>query len=143
RHRPARVRPPARRPVQRPAAEPPPVTELVPAMPPPMTLTEKILARAAGRGAARPGDNVWVNVDVLMTHDVCGPGTFGVFKKHFGKDAKVWDRQKVVVIPDHYIFTHDAMANRNVAVLREFAAEQKLPYFYDVGTSRYKGVCHI
>ena len=78
-----------------------------------------------------------------MTHDVCGPGTIGVFKKHFGQDAKVWDREKVVVIPDHYIFTHDAMANRNVEVLRTFAAEQKLPYHYDVGTDRYKGVCHI
>jgi 3-isopropylmalate/(R)-2-methylmalate dehydratase large subunit len=108
-----------------------------------MTLTEKILARAAGRDAVAPNDNVWVNVDVLMTHDVCGPGTFGVFKKHFGKDARVWDREKVVVIPDHYIFTHDPMANRNVDVLREFAREQKLPYFYDVGTADYKGVCHI
>ena len=109
----------------------------------PQTMTEQILARAGGRDAVAPGDNVWVNVDLLMTHDVCGPGTFGIFKKHFGKDAKVWDREKVVVIPDHYIFTHDAMANRNVAVLREFAAEQKLPYFYDVGTPCYKGVCHI
>ncbi|MSR53438.1 MAG: homoaconitate hydratase family protein [Gemmataceae bacterium] len=108
-----------------------------------MTLTEKILARASGRDLVNPNDNVWVNVDVLMTHDVCGPGTIGVFKKHFGQDAKVWDREKVVVIPDHYIFTHDAMANRNVEVLRTFAAEQKLPYHYDVGTDRYKGVCHI
>jgi 3-isopropylmalate/(R)-2-methylmalate dehydratase large subunit len=108
-----------------------------------MTLTEKILARAAGRDHVGPGDNIWVNVDVLMTHDVCGPGTIGVFKKHFGKDAKVFDREKVVIIPDHYIFTKDAMANRNVDVLRDFAKEQDLPYFYDVGTTRYKGVCHI
>src|SRR5437016_4237442 len=35
------------------------------------------------------------------------------------------------------------MANRNVDVLRHFAAEQDLKYFYDVGTPRYKGVCHI
>src|SRR5215216_3452888 len=109
----------------------------------PMTLTEKILARHAGRDAVRPGDNVWIDVDVLMTHDVCGPGTIGVFKHHFGKDAKVWDRDKVVLIPDHYIFTADAMANRNVDVLRSFAAEQGIKYFYDVGTDRYKGVCHI
>ncbi|VTS02548.1 3-isopropylmalate dehydratase large subunit [Tuwongella immobilis] len=110
---------------------------------PAMTLTEKILARAAGRDVVAPGDNIWVNADVLMTHDVCGPGTIGIFKQHFGKDAKVFDREKVVIIPDHYIFTKDAMANRNVDVLRQFAAEQNLPYFYDVGTSRYKGVCHI
>ena len=111
---------------------------------PPMTLTENILARHAGRDSVQPGDNIWVDVDVLMTHDVCGPGTIGIFKAHFGGEkAKVWDRDKVVIIPDHYIFTADAMANRNVQVLRKFAAEQDLPYYYDVGTPRYKGVCHI
>ena len=110
---------------------------------PPMTLTEKILARHADRDSVRPGDNVWIDVDVLMTHDVCGPGTIGVFKQHFGKDAKVWDRSRVVIIPDHYIFTADRMANRNVDVLRQFVAEQDLPYYYDVGSDRYKGVCHI
>ena len=59
-----------------------------------MTLTEKILARASGKSHVRPGDNVWVNVDVLMTHDVCGPGTIGVFKREFGNTAKVWDPKK-------------------------------------------------
>jgi 3-isopropylmalate/(R)-2-methylmalate dehydratase large subunit len=108
-----------------------------------MTMTEKILARASGKSTVAPGENVWANVDVLMTHDVCGPGTFGVFNKEFGKDAKVWDREKVVLIPDHYIFTKDAMANRNVDVLRQFAREQNIKYFYDVGTEHYKGVCHI
>jgi 3-isopropylmalate/(R)-2-methylmalate dehydratase large subunit len=110
---------------------------------PPLTLTEKILARHAGRDAVRPDENIWVEADVLMTHDVCGPGTIGVFKQQFGASAKVWDADKVVIIPDHYIFTADRMANRNVETLRKFAAEQNLRYFYDVGTPRYKGVCHI
>ena len=60
-----------------------------------MTLTEKIMARAAGRKSVQPGDNVWVNVDVLMTHDVCGPDTIGVFKREFGAHAKVWDRENL------------------------------------------------
>src|SRR6266566_3814455 len=102
-----------------------------------MTLTEKILARHSGRDRVVPGENVWIDVDVLMTHDVCGPGTIGIFKQHFGKDAKVWDRDKVVIIPDHYIFTADKMANRNVDVLRQFVAEQNLPHYYDVGTDRH------
>jgi 3-isopropylmalate/(R)-2-methylmalate dehydratase large subunit len=97
-----------------------------------MTLTEKILARASGKARVAPGDNVWVNVDILMTHDVCGPGTIGVFKREFGKNAKVWDPQKIVIIPDHYIFTADSMSNRNVDILRDFVNEQGLPYFYDV-----------
>src|SRR5260221_8539518 len=97
-----------------------------------MTLTEKILARASGKARVAAGDNVWVNTDILMTHDVCGPGTIGVFKREFGRDAKVWDAQKVVIIPDHYIFTADSMSNRNVDILRDFVREQGLSYFYDV-----------
>jgi 3-isopropylmalate/(R)-2-methylmalate dehydratase large subunit len=108
-----------------------------------MTITEKILARHSGRRAVEPGDNIWVNVDVLMTHDVCGPGTIEIFKKQFGEKARVWDLEKVVVIPDHYIFTADPYAHRNVDVLRAFVKEQQLPYFYDAGTPQYKGVCHI
>jgi len=127
-----------------------------------MTLTEKTLARAAGKARVQAGDNVWVNADILMTHDVCGPGTIGVFKREFGQAAKVWDRNRVVVIPDHYIFTADSKSNRNVDILRDFVKEQGLPYFYDVIDdpnghwvfdpskgplkrqygSHYAGVCH-
>ena len=127
-----------------------------------MTLTEKILARAAGKARVQAGDNIWVKADVLMTHDVCGPGTIGVFKREFGKDAKVWNKDRVVIIPDHYIFTADSKSNRNVDILRDFAREQGIEYFYDViddqnghwvfdatkGNmkrqygSRYAGVCH-
>jgi 3-isopropylmalate/(R)-2-methylmalate dehydratase large subunit len=115
-----------------------------------MTLTEKVLARAAGRSALEPGENIWVNVDLLMTHDVCGPGTIGVFKREFGADAKVWDSEKIVLIPDHYIFTADQRANRNVDILRDFAHEQGIKYFYDIvdranfkANPDYKGVCHV
>jgi 3-isopropylmalate/(R)-2-methylmalate dehydratase large subunit len=127
-----------------------------------MTLTEKILARAAGKSRVEAGDNVWVKADLLMTHDVCGPGTIGVFKREFGPTARVWDRNKVVIIPDHYIFTADSKSNRNVDILRDFVREQNITYFYDViddanGTwkfdpskgalqrqygSNYAGVCH-
>ena len=108
-----------------------------------MTMTEKILARHAGRASVSPGENVWVDVDVLMTHDVCGPGTIGIFHREFGRQARVWDADKVVIIPDHYIFTADAKARRNVELLRQFVREQGLPHFYDPGTPRYKGVCHV
>ena len=127
-----------------------------------MTLTEKILARASDKARVQAGDNIWVNADVLMTHDVCGPGTIGVFRREFGATAKVWDRKRVVIIPDHYIFTSDSLSNRNVDILRAFAQEQELPYFYDVIDdpkgqwkfdatkgllerqygSNYAGVCH-
>lgn len=108
-----------------------------------MTITEKILARAAGRNTVTPGENVWLNVDVLMTHDVCGPPTLAIWKKEFGENAKIWDKEKLVIFPDHYIFTANQHAIRNVDILRRFAREHSLPNYYDPGTDRYKGVCHI
>ncbi|GJV00637.1 3-isopropylmalate dehydratase large subunit, chloroplastic [Tanacetum coccineum] len=151
-----------------------------------MTMTEKIFSRASQKSQLIPGENVWVNIDILMTHDVCGPGSIGIFKKEFGNDAKwlrlhaqyvgnecieelilplpeeklligivtqnngVWDREKVVIIPDHYIFTSDERANRNVDIIRDFSHEQGIKYFYDIkdlsnfkANPDYKGVCHI
>lgn len=108
-----------------------------------MTITEKILAKSAGKNKVDPGDNIWLNVDVLMTHDVCGPPTIGIWKREFGEKAKIWDKDKLVIFPDHYIFTKNPQANRNVAILRQFADEYKIQNYYDVGTERYKGVCHI
>ncbi len=127
-----------------------------------MTLTAKILARTSGQARVRAGDNIWVKADILMTHDVCGPGTIGVFKREFGANAKVWARDRIVIMPDHYIFTADSKSNRNVDILREFVKEQGIPYFYDVIDdpnghwafdpskgmlkrqfgSNYAGVCH-
>lgn len=107
------------------------------------TITEKILAKSAGKTKVKPGENIWLNVDVLMTHDVCGPPTIDIWKKEFGADAKIWDKNKLVIFPDHYIFTANKHANRNVEILRSFAKEYDFKNYYDVGTDRYKGVCHI
>ncbi len=123
----------------------------------PMTITEKIMAKHAKRSHVNPGDNIWVDVDILMTHDVCGPGTIGIFHKEFGRNAKVWDKQKVVIIPDHYIFTADDKCHRNIQILRDFVQEQGLPFYYDPdfikgsgmpspyldpNQTSYRGVCH-
>ncbi|KIY93730.1 3-isopropylmalate/(R)-2-methylmalatedehydratase large subunit [Monoraphidium neglectum] len=144
-----------------------------------MTLTEKILANHSGGSPVKPGDNIWTRVDKLMTHDVCGPGTFGIFQKEFGEAAQVragaaagqgaegrrrarcasqgaglwlfvWDNERVVIIPDHYIFTSDPRANRNVDILREMAEKYNIKYFYDIkdrsnfkANPDYKGVCHV
>jgi 3-isopropylmalate/(R)-2-methylmalate dehydratase large subunit len=127
-----------------------------------MTITEKIIAAHAldGRASVTPGDNVWLHIDVLMTHDVCGPGTIGIFKKEFGQDARVWDNARIPIIPDHYIFTADGKCHRNIQTLRDFVADQQIKYYYDPdfldtdpdsgmplpyrdpASTSYKGVCH-
>ena len=108
-----------------------------------MTITEKILAKGAGKKSVSAGDNVWVQADILMTHDVCGPGTIGIFHREFGRDAKVFDRERIVLAPDHYIFTKDEMCLRNIETCRTFAAEQQLPHAYIPFTDSYSGVCHV
>ncbi|MDP3683415.1 MAG: 3-isopropylmalate dehydratase large subunit, partial [Ignavibacteria bacterium] len=57
--------------------------------------------------------------------------------------AKIWDKNKLVIFPDPYIFTKNPQANRNVSLLREFANQYGIDNYYDVGTDRYKGVCHL
>ncbi len=108
-----------------------------------MTITEKILAKSAKKSKVEPGETIWLNVDVLMTHDVCGPPTIGIWKREFGDAAKIWDKDKLVIFPDHYIFTKNPQANRNVEILRQFANDYNIQNYYDVGTDRYKGVCHV
>ena len=62
----------------------------------------------------------------------------------------MWDPEGVILIPDHYIFTDDPRANRNVDLLREYAQRYNIKHFYDI-TDRsdfqanpdYKGVCHV
>jgi 3-isopropylmalate/(R)-2-methylmalate dehydratase large subunit len=67
-------------------------------------MTEKIMARASEKQQVRPGDNIWTNVDILMTHDVCGPGSIGIFKKEFGEDAKVVIILIICIILEFFYF---------------------------------------
>lgn len=108
-----------------------------------MTLIEKILANKADKEVVKPGENIWIDVDNLLTHDVTGPGSIAIFRREFGEDAKVWDKNKVILIPDHYIFTKNTHAMRNLEYVKQFALEQDLTYYYEPFTDNYKGVCHV
>ncbi len=68
-------------------------------------MTEKILAKHADRARVAPGENIWTNVDKLLTHDVCGPGTFGIFQKEFGENAQVRAQQQTGLRADEFAFT--------------------------------------
>nr|YP_010728624.1 LeuC [Phymatolithon calcareum]WEA76793.1 LeuC [Phymatolithon calcareum] len=109
----------------------------------PMTMSEKILAKSSKNLFTQSGQTVWSKVNILMTHDPCSPGVISIFKKEFGSQAKIWDKNKHIMIPDHFIFTSDKKANANVDMMREFAEEQGHTYFYDPKSDNYKGVCHI
>ncbi len=98
-----------------------------------LTATEMLLARATGRTRIMPGESVFVPVDLLMAHDMCGPGMIRVFQKECGQGAVVWDPERVVLMADHCVHTADVHAQNNVRLLREFALQQGICHFYDSG----------
>ena len=101
-----------------------------------MNITEKILAKAAGKKAVLPGEIVDTNVDMVMVHDLTGPLAVEAFKK-IGV-PKVWNNKKVVVILDHQVPAESVKAAELHKTMRQFAKDQNLT-FYDVGRG---GICH-
>ncbi|HMK53559.1 MAG TPA: homoaconitase large subunit [Methanobacteriaceae archaeon] len=102
----------------------------------PMTMAEKILAKASGNNQIKAGEIVMANIDVAMTHDLTGPLSVESFKK-IGVE-KVWDPEKIVVIFDHQVPADSLEAAQNHIVMRQFVKEQGITNFYDVN----EGVCH-
>jgi len=101
-----------------------------------MTLAEKIVARAAGRGHVTPGEIVTCAVDLAMIHDSGGPRRVAPILKRFG--VGLWDPGKVVLISDHYVPASDEETRRIGEITRKFAAENPLAGFYDG-----EGICHV
>jgi 3-isopropylmalate/(R)-2-methylmalate dehydratase large subunit len=100
------------------------------------TLSEKIFSRAAGK-EARAGDFVMADIDCAMIHDITGPLAVKGFYEIAGRDAKVWDPSKVVILFDHQVPADSLKAAENHIMLRKFAEEQGI-LNYDV----FCGVCH-
>lgn len=91
------------------------------------TMTEKILAKGAGVESVTPGDIVEVALDLVMTNDVTAPLSIREFQKT--GLAKVFDPQKVVFVPDHFVPAKDIRSAENAKIMREFAHEQGTLYF--------------
>ena len=102
-----------------------------------MNILEKILANASGKTSASPDDIVEANIDVAMTHDLTGPLAIKSFKQ-IGA-IKVWDKNKVVIILDHLVPASSVISAELHKTVRNFAKEQNIENFYDVGRG---GVCH-
>ncbi len=102
----------------------------------PMTMAEKILARAAGRKQVSPGEIVEAKIDVAMVHDITGPMVIEGLREIGAK--KVWDPKRIVVVFDHQVPADSIDAARNHIMMREFVTEQGITNFYDV----FEGICH-
>ncbi|MDR2771647.1 MAG: 3-isopropylmalate dehydratase large subunit [Clostridiales Family XIII bacterium] len=100
------------------------------------TMSEKILARAAGKDAASAGDILWVDVDRAMMDDILGPRVeIAEGLKAFG-DA-VWDADKVVIISDHYTPPASVKQAEIVKFTRDWAAAHNIRNYFE-----FVGPCH-
>lgn len=90
-------------------------------------MAEKILARGAGQESVTAGDILEVAVDLVMTNDITAPLSIDEFKKTGLKS--VFDPQKVVFVPDHFVPAKDIRSAENAKIMREFAYEQGTLYF--------------
>lgn len=101
------------------------------------TMAEKILSRAAGRPSVTTGEIVEVDVDLVMTNDITAPLSISEFRKT-GLE-RVFDPQKVVMVPDHFVPAKDIKAAEQAKIMREFAREQGTIYF-EIGRA---GIEHV
>lgn len=95
-----------------------------------MTMTQKILAAHAGLDHVEAGQLIMADLDVVMANDITGPMAIPVFRQ---MADKVYDKEKVVLVPDHFTPNKDIKSAENAKSLREFAKEQELTHYYEVG----------
>ncbi len=101
----------------------------------PQSLAQKLLARASGRERVSVGEILTCRVDLAMFHDSSGPRRLKPMLEELG--ATIWDRNRVVLVMDHYVPERDDEARRIVRIARDWAREQALPHVHDS-----IGICH-
>jgi 3-isopropylmalate/(R)-2-methylmalate dehydratase large subunit len=100
------------------------------------TISQKIIARAAGRDTVEVGEIVTCKVDLAMMHDSGGPRRVESKLKELG--VGIWDASKVVLVSDHYTPAIDVDSAGILSLTRKFAMLHKINNFYDG-----EGICHV
>lgn len=96
-----------------------------------MTITEKILAAHAGMEEVHPGELIICQLDLVMGNDVTAPISIDILKKE--RIQEVFDKDKIVLIPDHYAPNKDIPSAELCKTMRDFAREHKIKYYFEVG----------
>ncbi len=99
------------------------------------SIAEKILAAKAGRDVVSPGEIIEADVDYVMVNDVTGMPAFEVYKEFDTEPL----RERIVLIPDHYVPNKDVPSAEQAKSMREFAARYDIKNYFEVGRG---GVCH-
>lgn len=96
----------------------------------PMTMAEKILAAHAGLEEVKPGQLIECNLDGVLANDVTAPLAISVFRQ---VASRVFDPNRVVLVPDHYVPNKDIKSAEQAKIVREFACEQGISHYYEAG----------
>jgi len=104
-----------------------------------MTITEKILARHAGLKNVRPGDIINARVDLVLANELSAAVAIASFRNLKGA-SKVFDKDKIALVEDHFVPAKDAQSAKLAKLMKDFAAEQEITHFFDVGRG---GIEHV
>jgi 3-isopropylmalate/(R)-2-methylmalate dehydratase large subunit len=96
-----------------------------------MTMSQKILAKHAGKEEVHAGELVMAELDLVLGNDITTPVAIGEFPK-FGRE-KVFDKTKIALVPDHFTPNKDIKAATQCATMRCFAREQEIKNYFEVG----------
>jgi len=96
-----------------------------------MTITEKILAAHAGKDRVEPGELISAKLDVVLANDITAPVAIKEFEKIGVPD--VFDKDKVVLVPDHFTPNKDIASAEQAKMLRDFANKHELTNYFEVG----------
>lgn len=99
------------------------------------TIAEKILAEKSSKERVEPGEIVEAEVDYIMANDVTSMPAFGVFEEFRAAPLK----EKIVLIPDHYVPNKDVPSAEQAKAMRDFVRKYDIPNYFEVGRN---GVCH-
>ena len=96
-----------------------------------MTITEKILAKAAGEKCVHPGQLIMADLSMVLGNDITSPVAIREFPK-FGA-ADVFDKEKIALVPDHFTPNKDIKAAEQAKCVRCFAREHEIKNYFEVG----------
>lgn len=96
-----------------------------------MTMSQKILADHAGLSEVKAGQLIEASLDLVLGNDITTPVAINVMKGF--KDDKVFDRDKIALVMDHFIPNKDIKSAENCKCCREFAASHEITNYFDVG----------
>jgi len=103
-----------------------------------MTMTQKILAAHAGLKSVEAGELIFCEADLFLANDITAPPAIGQFKALGAKD--VWDKEKIALVPDHFVPNKDIQSAEQAKIMRDFAREQGIKHYYEIGIG---GIEHV